>query len=206
MQILLKLIIGMTGAMMAVLWSLAAGMVVSDKRYYLTADGRAVEEGDADASTLLFGKGAEVPEETAKRYGLDFSASERDGRVDANRRQYEAARARGAVEEMRALDARLTADTAADEIDPELRHRLTGGPAESRAQDPPPARPTAPPLAPAQMVPRLTADDPPEGAEELMTDAQKRKLAESRQSKAQARPADTKQVKGPPADKGQSSE
>lgn len=42
----------------------------TDRRYYLTADGRAVEEGDPDGQSLLFGVDAEVSAADAKKYGL----------------------------------------------------------------------------------------------------------------------------------------
>lgn len=43
---------------------------VSDKRYFLTADGRVVEDGDPEAHSLLVGEGGLLPEAEAERYGL----------------------------------------------------------------------------------------------------------------------------------------
>lgn len=46
-------------------------MWISDRRIYTTADGsRAVEEGDPDGALLLVGEGCQIPEETARKYGL----------------------------------------------------------------------------------------------------------------------------------------
>jgi hypothetical protein len=39
-------------------------------RVYKTADGKAVPEGHADATELLFGQGAEVSDADAKKYNL----------------------------------------------------------------------------------------------------------------------------------------
>jgi hypothetical protein len=49
----------------------------ADKRYYLTEDGKVVEEGDAAARTLLIGEGGEMPLADARKYGLvDEGAAE----------------------------------------------------------------------------------------------------------------------------------
>jgi hypothetical protein len=139
-------------------------MLIADKRYYLTADGRAVEEGHPDAATLLFGKGTEITEATAAAYGLsNFATHEQESRESATMRQLDAAKARGAVEEVRALEARLPADKAADDVDPNHDRRLTGGPAEARADQGrrAAAQPVTAPLGPGGTAPRLTADDPP---------------------------------------------
>jgi len=42
----------------------------ADKRYYLSADGRVVEEDDPEAHTLLVGEGGAMPLADAERYGL----------------------------------------------------------------------------------------------------------------------------------------
>ena len=42
----------------------------TDRRYYLNSEGKAVEEGDTDAQSLLFGIDAEVTAADAKQYGL----------------------------------------------------------------------------------------------------------------------------------------
>lgn len=42
----------------------------SDRRLYLTADGRAVGEGDTDALSLLVPEGGRIPLADALRYGL----------------------------------------------------------------------------------------------------------------------------------------
>lgn len=47
----------------------------TDRRFYLTADGRAVEEGDPDGQSLLFGVDAEVSAADAKKYGLKDPAA-----------------------------------------------------------------------------------------------------------------------------------
>jgi hypothetical protein len=47
-----------------------AQVYVSDRRLYLTADDRVVEEGDPAARTLLVAKGGEVDAETVKKYNL----------------------------------------------------------------------------------------------------------------------------------------
>lgn len=48
-------------------------MYTSEKRWYLTADGKAVEEGDPTAATLLIGIGGQLSDEDAERYGLTGS-------------------------------------------------------------------------------------------------------------------------------------
>jgi hypothetical protein len=47
-----------------------AQVYVSDRRLYLTADDRVVEEGDPAARTLLVGAGGEVDAETVQKYNL----------------------------------------------------------------------------------------------------------------------------------------
>lgn len=47
---------------------------VSDRRLYLTADGRVVDEGDEAARTLLVGEGCELDDATAAQYGLSGKA------------------------------------------------------------------------------------------------------------------------------------
>lgn len=42
----------------------------SEKRLYLTADGKVVEEGDPNAATLLVGEGGQLSDEDAEHYGL----------------------------------------------------------------------------------------------------------------------------------------
>jgi hypothetical protein len=42
----------------------------ADKRLYLTADDKVVEEGDPNAATLLVGVGGQLSDEDAQRYGL----------------------------------------------------------------------------------------------------------------------------------------
>jgi hypothetical protein len=113
---------------------------------------------------LLVGKGAEIPDSLARQYGLGHLAEQgHEPRESATLRQMEAARARGAIEEIRALEARLPADRAADEADPDHTRRLTGGPAEIRAQERTRAVAAAagvPVIPPATGTPRLTADEP----------------------------------------------
>lgn len=46
---------------------------ISDRRIYLTADDRVVEEGDPAATTLLVGVGGQLSDVDAKRYGLSES-------------------------------------------------------------------------------------------------------------------------------------
>lgn len=46
-------------------------MYISDRRYYLAADGETVVgEGDPRAATLLVGEGGQLSDEDAARYGL----------------------------------------------------------------------------------------------------------------------------------------
>lgn len=45
-------------------------MYTSDKRLYVTADGKVVEEGDPAAVSLLVGIGGQLSDEDARRYGL----------------------------------------------------------------------------------------------------------------------------------------
>jgi len=42
----------------------------SDRRLYLDADGKVVQEDDPNAATLLVGPGGELPEERARALGL----------------------------------------------------------------------------------------------------------------------------------------
>jgi len=52
---------------------------ISDRRLYTTADGsRVVEEGDPDGALLLVGEGCELPEATARKYGLIKDESQPD--------------------------------------------------------------------------------------------------------------------------------
>jgi hypothetical protein len=44
--------------------------MISDRRLYLTADKKVVEEGNPEAKTLLVGEGGELSEEDAGKYGL----------------------------------------------------------------------------------------------------------------------------------------
>lgn len=55
----------------------------SDKRLYLTADGRVVEEGDPDAASLLVNEGGELDDATAERYGLTKPAKAAPAPADA---------------------------------------------------------------------------------------------------------------------------
>lgn len=48
----------------------------SDRRLYLNAEGKVVDEGDPSRVTLLVGKGGEIPMEEARRYGLVGGAQE----------------------------------------------------------------------------------------------------------------------------------
>jgi hypothetical protein len=149
MRFILSLFVMALAALAAAVWSLAAGMVVSDKRYFLTGGGKLVEEGHPDAATLLFGKGVQIPEETARQYGLEHLRSTTQlSRVEANRAQYKAAKDRGAFEEMRALDSRLPADAAADEADPQQTRVRVGGHAEAHLTTAP-TRASVPPTVPA---------------------------------------------------------
>ena len=50
----------------------------SDRRLYLTADGRAVGEGDTDALSLLVPEGGRIPLADALRYGLVAPAPDPD--------------------------------------------------------------------------------------------------------------------------------
>lgn len=57
----------------------------TDKRYYLTADGKAVEEGDPAGQSLLFGMDAEVSAADAKKYGIkEPSAPSADAEDEVN--------------------------------------------------------------------------------------------------------------------------
>lgn len=47
-----------------------SGVIVADKRLYLTEDDRLVEEGHPDARWLWCTPGMQVPREQAERYGL----------------------------------------------------------------------------------------------------------------------------------------
>lgn len=47
----------------------------SDRRLYLDANDKVVEEGDESAVSLLVGEGGQVDDETAKRYGLKAKAA-----------------------------------------------------------------------------------------------------------------------------------
>lgn len=49
-------------------------MYTSEKRLYLTADGKVVQEGDPAAATLLVGEGGQLSDEDAERYGLTEKA------------------------------------------------------------------------------------------------------------------------------------
>jgi hypothetical protein len=53
----------------------------SEKRLYLTADGRVVEEGDPDAASLLVNAGGELDDATAERYGLTKPAEGEKGKA-----------------------------------------------------------------------------------------------------------------------------
>lgn len=45
-------------------------MYTSDRRLYLTRDGRVVEDGDPEAHQLLVGAGGQITAEMARQYGL----------------------------------------------------------------------------------------------------------------------------------------
>ncbi len=51
-------------------------MYTSEKRLYLTAEGKVVEEGDPNAATLLVGIGGQLSDEDAERYGLTGKATD----------------------------------------------------------------------------------------------------------------------------------
>lgn len=88
---------------------------ISDKRYFLTADGsRAVEEGDPEAATLLVGKGGELPEAEAEKYGLRLDEYKVPSHLEREQAGLKAAEERGATEEARFRRLRV-ADLEADE-------------------------------------------------------------------------------------------
>lgn len=89
---------------------------ISDKRYFLTADGsRAVDEGDPAAATLLVGKGGELPQAEAERYGLKLDEAKPPTPLDAERAGLDAAMERGAFEEARIRREHVAALEAQDE-------------------------------------------------------------------------------------------
>jgi hypothetical protein len=45
-------------------------MYTSDRRLWITNDGKLVEEGDPRAALLLVGEGGQLSDEDAERYGL----------------------------------------------------------------------------------------------------------------------------------------
>lgn len=65
-------------------------MFVSDKRLYLTRDGRVTEDaGEASGGTLLVAVGGELSTEDAQRYGLIDSAKGAKGLANKGRKATE---------------------------------------------------------------------------------------------------------------------
>jgi hypothetical protein len=58
-------------------------MYIADKRYFLTADNRVVEESDPAALRLLVGVGGSLPIAEARKYGLVADEQEQPAEAEA---------------------------------------------------------------------------------------------------------------------------
>lgn len=81
---------------------------VSDRRLWLTQDRKSVvEEGDDNAAFLLVGEGGVVSEEDAQKYNLRLREEEQPSALEQEKQALDAARERGAMEEVRMRRVRV---------------------------------------------------------------------------------------------------
>jgi hypothetical protein len=99
---------------------------VSDRRLYRTLDDEIVEEGHPDAAFLLVPEGGQLPDEEARKYGLEARQPTPVSPLETERKALADAEARGAfaeAESRRLAVARMEAEERVQAAQAEQRSR-----------------------------------------------------------------------------------